>query len=170
MSEEYYEQLYEKDIDWTEILKEIDDKNHPCLKVTQRLSRENNHGAQNNLGFLYFKGIGVEQDYRKSFNWYLKSANQNNNDAQHNLGFLYRRGIGVEQDYQKSFNWYLKSANQNNLNSQNSVGYMYSNGLGVEQDNKKAIEWYGKASLNGFDYFEHIKLSEETTYKSKKEI
>jgi TPR repeat protein len=34
--------------------------------------------AQYNLGMMYFGGISVEQDDKKAFDWYLKSAEQGN--------------------------------------------------------------------------------------------
>ena len=62
--------------------------------------------AQLNLGVLYEKGNGVEQDYKKSVYWYRKAAEQSNNYAQSNLGTMYRDGKGVEQNYNKSVYWY----------------------------------------------------------------
>ena len=32
--------------------------------------------AQYNLGFMYYNGKGVEQDYKKAYEWYSKSAEQ----------------------------------------------------------------------------------------------
>ncbi len=35
---------------------------------------------------MYQNGLGVEQNYHKAVQYYLKSANQGNSDAQNNIG------------------------------------------------------------------------------------
>jgi TPR repeat protein len=32
--------------------------------------------SQNHLGYLYYNGMGVKQDYEKAINWYRKAAKQ----------------------------------------------------------------------------------------------
>ncbi|MCH5292250.1 MAG: sel1 repeat family protein, partial [Treponema sp.] len=59
--------------------------------------------AQNELGEMYYDGEGVEQDYDKAFDWFLKSAEQGNASAQMRLGFMYWCGEGVAQNYEKAF-------------------------------------------------------------------
>lgn len=59
---------------------------------------------------LYAYGHGVEQDYVKAFEWYIKSANQGYNIAQCKIGELYDGGYGVKQDYEKAFEWHIQSA------------------------------------------------------------
>jgi len=44
-----------------------------------------NSFAQNTLGFLYEKGLGVEKDLKKSIEYFTLSADQGDSDAQHNL-------------------------------------------------------------------------------------
>jgi len=48
--------------------------------------------AQNNLGWLYQKGLGVPRDPQESLKWYLKSAEQGEPLAQNNLAWLYASG------------------------------------------------------------------------------
>ena len=67
------------------------------------------------LGYMYYEGKGVEQDYLKAFEWYEKSVKQGYADAQYNLAVMYANGHGVEQDNNKAFEWYLKSAEQGKL-------------------------------------------------------
>ncbi|SNT70785.1 zinc-dependent peptidase [Psychrobacter sp. LV10R520-6] len=67
---------------------------------------------------MYEKGIGVQQDNAKAFEWYLKSANQGNAQAQSNLGAMYDQGIGVQQDYAEAFEWYTRSASQGDARAQ----------------------------------------------------
>ncbi|KAF8924358.1 hypothetical protein BGZ58_001889, partial [Dissophora ornata] len=43
---------------------------------------------RHNLGFMYFSGEGVPQDYSKAMEWHLKATNQGHATAQCNLGFI----------------------------------------------------------------------------------
>ncbi len=62
-------------------------------------------GAQNYLGFAYFNGQGVPQDYAQAAAWFRKAAEQGDAVAQSNLGAMYRNGQGVPQDYVESHKW-----------------------------------------------------------------
>ena len=68
--------------------------------------------AQNNLGYAYEKGEGVEQDYAQAVFWYRKAAEQGYAMAQNNMGIMYDNGRGVDQDYDQAVNWYRKAAEQ----------------------------------------------------------
>ena len=68
--------------------------------------------AQNNLGVIYHKGLGVLQDYGKAMHWYQKAAKQGYATAQFNLGLMYTLGLGIAEDYVSAHVWYnLASAN-----------------------------------------------------------
>ena len=61
-------------------------------------AEQGNAIAQANLGGMYRKGRGVEQDYEEAVKWYRQAAEQGHAIAQTNLGWMYRKGRGVEQD------------------------------------------------------------------------
>ncbi len=133
--------------------------------------------AQNRLGYMYKKGLGVKQDYKKAFEWYQKSAEQDNSYAQNNLGYNYEKGFGVEQNYKKAFEWYQKSAEQDNSYAQNNLADMYKKGLGVKQDYKKAFEWYQKSAeqdnsyaQNNIGYLFYNGLGMDKDYKKAFEL
>lgn len=48
------------------------------------------------LGLMYHIGEGVEQDYGKAMDWYLKAFAKGNGDAYSNIGVMYRDGLGCE--------------------------------------------------------------------------
>src|SRR5437762_9610739 len=54
--------------------------------------------AQNNLGALYARGLGVKKDDAEATKWYLAAAQQGLADAESNMGYQYERGFGVPQD------------------------------------------------------------------------
>ncbi len=105
--------------------------------------------AQTNLGFMYAKGRGVEQDYTKAVSWYRKAAQQGDALAQANLGLMYVQGQGVEQDDEEAVSWYRKAAEQGDALAQTNLGLMYAQGRGVEQDYTKAVSWYKEAAEQG---------------------
>lgn len=114
------------------------------------IAAERGHNkAQNNLGYMYEHGEGVNKDLKKALYWYEKSAMSGNRNAQHNLAFFYYKGAGTLVNYKKAFYWYSKAAKQGHPGAQNNLGIMYEYGYGVEKNIEEAIKWYGVASENG---------------------
>jgi TPR repeat protein len=54
--------------------------------------------AQNNLGLLYVRGEGVEQDYERAAQMFQFAAEQGLHAAMTNLGVMYENGFGVPVD------------------------------------------------------------------------
>lgn len=48
---------------------------------------------QNVLGYMYFHGEGVDQDYRRAHEWFHRSAEQGNLLAQRNLGLMHAQSV-----------------------------------------------------------------------------
>ncbi len=105
--------------------------------------------AQNDLGYMYKSGQGVEQDYVKAVEWYRKAAEQGYALAQCNLGVCYANGQGVKQDYTEAVKWYRKAAEQGYARAQRNLGGCYYKGEGVKQDYSEAAKWYRKAAEQG---------------------
>lgn len=66
--------------------------------------------AQNYVGEIYEKGLGVEPNYKQAAHWYEQSALQDYSSAQVNIGQLYERGVGVNRNMDKAIDWYRKAA------------------------------------------------------------
>ena len=115
----------------------------------EKLSLDGKAGAQLQLGECYAEGKGVEQNYTKAFEYFIKAADQGNIFAQFNLGIMYDNGLGVTQNYSKAFEYYQKAADQGYDYGQFNLGIMYDNGEGVEQNYAKAVEYYQKAFDQG---------------------
>ena len=98
------------------------------------------------LACCYFKGDGIDKDYRKAVEWFLKATEQEFAPAQTLLGDRYYYGEGVDKDYGKAVKWYQKASEQGHTPGQYKLGNCYSRGTGVEQDDRKAAEWYRKAA------------------------
>jgi TPR repeat protein len=83
--------------------------------------------AQCDLGAMYLKGYGVEQDYRQTLKWLRMAAEQGDAFAQHSLGSVYAKGFKVKglgffdrtgfafmkatQDFVEAYKWFSLSAN-----------------------------------------------------------
>lgn len=105
--------------------------------------------AQNNLGYMYEKNLGVTQDYKEAHRWYLLAAEKGHKMAQNNLGGSYLDGLIIPKDYGEANKWLLLSANQGHLAAHNNLGYVYRHGKGVDKDNNKACHYYLLAAEQG---------------------
>ncbi len=66
--------------------------------------------AQNYVGEIFEKGLGIQANFQVAAAWYRKAAAQNNARAQINLGFLYEKGLGVDKDLSQALNLYRKAS------------------------------------------------------------
>ncbi len=105
--------------------------------------------SQSYLGFAYFKGEGVPQDFIHAAVWFRKAAEQGHAQAQFSLGLQYEVGKGVPQDYAQAVVWYRKAAEQGVDMAQYCLGEAYSHGNGVPLDYVQAALWYRKAAEQG---------------------
>jgi TPR repeat protein len=101
------------------------------------------------LGFMYFSGLGVTQDYSKAVEWFVAAAQQGHVVAQKNLGSIYAGGYGLPQDYREAARWYLMAAESNDAIAQKRLADMHILGLGVTPDKRQAVKWYRRAAENG---------------------
>ncbi len=120
-----------------------------AMEWYQKSAAAGSSDAMNDIGYLYYNGLGVTQDYSKAMEWYTKAADAGNASAMHSIGYLYYSGLGVMQDYNKAMEWCVKAADAGNASAMNGIGNLYYNGLGVTQDYAKAMEWYTKAADAG---------------------
>jgi len=112
------------------------------------------------IGYNYYYGNGVAQDYNKAFLCYEKACNGNNMDGCNNLGYMYENGIGVIEDKVKAFIFYEKASNAGHILACNNLGWLYENGFGVIRNKTKARELYEKAcnagSVDGCNNFKRL--------------
>ena len=123
-----------------------------ALSEWESLAKQGNTHAQYNLGQLYNRGQGVQQDTETAGKWYTLAAEKGYANAQHNLGVMYHKGKGFTQDYKSAVKWYTLAAKQGVAYAQNNLGYLYENGKGVLQDYKSAVKWYRLAAEQGDAY------------------
>lgn len=73
------------------------------VRLIQMAAVDGDAIAQDRLGIMYAKGIGVPQNFVKAERWFIKAANQRYPNALFNLSVLYQVGPnGVEPDEHKA--------------------------------------------------------------------
>lgn len=77
-----------------------------------RASQKGHPESPGEVGYMYYAGACVVQDYAKGAEWYLKSAENGIDFAQYSIGYLYLQGEGVEQNDKKAIYWFRKSVAQ----------------------------------------------------------
>ena len=75
------------------------------------LAEQGNAKAQDKLGIMYEKGLGVLENDRTASSWYVKAAKQGDANAQYNLARMYHSGQYIGQwtgltDYVRAYMWY----------------------------------------------------------------
>lgn len=105
--------------------------------------------AQNAMGWHYYHGDGVKQNYEESFKWFSKAANLGEPSAQFNIGMMYASGTGVKEDLVEASKWYRKSAEQGKASAQLNLGMMYISGRGIRQNIDEGKKWLTKAAEQG---------------------
>jgi TPR repeat protein len=71
---------------------------------------QQNARAEDRLGWIYFRGNGVPQDYAAAAQWFRRAAEHGNLDAMTRLGNLYREGKGVPKDPDEGRRWINKAS------------------------------------------------------------
>jgi TPR repeat protein len=90
--------------------------------------------AQNNLGFMFERGLGVTQSYVEAMNWYRKAADQGLPEAQFNVASFYHNGYGVEVNNSQAVFWLKKAAAQELTDALYLLGVHHLEGKGTRQD------------------------------------
>ena len=115
------------------------------LKVAEKGDPE----GQNNVGFLYERGLGVSQDYEKAKAWYTLASDQGLPSAKHNLAMLTYKGFINNKDTRKSVEWLRQADKMGFAPSTYMLGVLYMRGEGIFKDRDKAFELFKKSASLG---------------------
>ena len=91
------------------------------------------------IGYFFEKGLGVDTNKEKAFEFYLRSAKYGDYISQYNVAICYLNGVGVEKNLEKAFNFAYESAVQNYEKALFLLANMYRTGSGCEKDLEKAL-------------------------------
>ena len=120
-----------------------------ALKELRPLAEQGHAGAQYFMGYMYYKGQGVDQDGEEAVKWLRMAAEQGDVKSQVRLGVMYRLGLTVLKNYEEAEKWLRMAAEQEDTKAQYNLALMYFRGEGMQQDNTEAVKWYRKAAELG---------------------
>lgn len=103
--------------------------------------------AVNNLGSLYYSGIGTEKNVNKAVEMFDKAARLGNGEAAINLAFIYLTSSSNISN-QRIFELLQQAANTGNITAQYMVGYSYYRGFAVQKNYKKAFDLIKQAAVS----------------------
>ena len=124
-----------------------------ALRFYQLAAEKQSAVALNNLGSLYFNGLGTKVDYKKAMECFEQAAHLGSNDAAVNLAIIY---LGADsknkskQDFDKVF-YLLNQAKKTNNSAKFLLGYAYYTGFFVERDYIKAFQLIKAAADAQYD-------------------
>ena len=112
---------------------------------------QNDNVAINNLGSLYYSGIGTPANVGKAMEMFDKAAKLGNVEAAVNLAFLYMTENPVQQDSKHAIELFQTAAEKGNPTAQFMLGYAYLHGYLVKKDYNKAFELMQKSAMSKYD-------------------
>jgi uncharacterized protein len=121
-----------------------------ALRAWLPLAREGDPKAQNNVGLMYERGLGVTQSYPDAMNWYRQAAEQGLPEAHHNLGLLYYSGFGTAVNDREAFRRFRAAAEKELPESQYMLGLMVYEGRATEANPQIAKGLFEAAALQGY--------------------
>ncbi len=112
--------------------------------------------ALNNLGSMYYGGIGIDKDTLKAAQLFERAAHLGNPEAATNLDFLYLTGNGIRKDKEAAIDMFKLAAKGKNPAGMFMLGYAYYRGFVVRQDYDKAAELIREVADMEYDDAEYI--------------
>lgn len=103
--------------------------------------------AINNLGSLYYSGIGTQKNIVKAIEMFDKSAQLGNGEAAINLAFIYLTSVPNASD-KKIVDLLKQAAQTGNITATYMMGYAYYRGYVVSKDFHKAFELFNQAAVS----------------------
>ncbi len=100
-------------------------------------------------GLFFYKGIGVDKDFKKAAQWFSQAAKKGHAGAQYNLGIMSYLGQGVPQDYAQAIIWFEKAGEQDHADAQYNLGFLYYEGKGTKKNDLQAYMWIDRSANLG---------------------
>ena len=97
-----------------------------ALSIWERLARDGDARAQNNIAACFSGGHGVAPDPELAAKWLKLSAAGGDPVGQRNLATLYFRGEGVPQDDDEALRLYRLAADQGDAAAQDMLSWMHA--------------------------------------------
>lgn len=122
-----------------------------AFEYYSKAAEQNDPTGLNNLGSLYYSGIGSERNTALARTLFEKAAALGNPDSAVNLGFIYISGNGAPLDKEKALTYFEQASESGNPAAQFMVGYAYYLGILQPKNDDKAAHLVKTAAEAGFD-------------------
>ena len=110
---------------------------------------DSNNTAKFMLGYAYYKGIGVEQNYYEAVNLIRDAANADFDEAQYVFATIYMNGEGIAQNYGNAVKYYRMAIAQGNVQAMMDLAEILKEGKVYPQNLVQAHILYNIASVYG---------------------
>lgn len=117
-----------------------------ALRAWLPMAEEGVAEAQNNVGHMYEKGLGVAQNYAMAMQWYRRAAEQDLSEAKLNIGLLYYYGYGVATNHREAVSWFRAAAESELPEAEYMLGLAYEQGTGIDLDYREARRLFLKSA------------------------
>lgn len=112
-----------------------------AFQYYEMASKQEDAIALNNLGSLYFSGIGTKRDTKTAIKLFEAASKLGNDNASLNLAFIYLTGGAKSYERnKKAFSLFEKAQKSGNKIAEFMLGYAYYKGFVVEQDYEQAYK------------------------------
>ncbi|MCF6248988.1 MAG: ankyrin repeat domain-containing protein [Desulfobacula sp.] len=111
------------------------------------------------MGMVYSKGLGVDIDHKKAFDYFRQGSNIEIGDRYlyYYLGLYHETGLGgIKKNYKKAALWYEKAIKKGSIEAYYRLGKMTLQGLGVKKDPYRAFVLITSSAVQGSGYAEAI--------------
>jgi len=112
-----------------------------AFKYYDMAAKQDDPIALNNLGSLYFSGLGTKKDTKKALQYFERAAQLGNDSAAVNLAFInLQGGFNDMQRNKKAIDLFDMASQKGNKIAKFMLGYAYYKGFIVPQDYIKAFK------------------------------
>lgn len=126
--------------------------NYPkSFEYYQKAAAKDNVIAINNLGSLYYSGIGTKRNLLEAAKMFSKAASLGNSEAMVNLAFIYLSSKGELYRPEEAMTLFKQASDANNFTASFMLGYAHYKGFIVDKDYLQAFKLVKEAANKGFD-------------------
>ena len=127
-----------------------------AFKYYNMAAKQNDSVAINNVGSLYFSGIGTPRSLSKAAAMFEKASQLGNTEAAVNLSFIYLTKDSAMNNPQAAIQLLKSASEAGNPTAKFMLGYAYFKGFIVEKNYKKAMALIREAANAKYDDAEYM--------------
>jgi TPR repeat protein len=120
-----------------------------ALKWTRAAASKGVAEAEQTLGFMLDRGMGVVRDHDGAVKWYCSAADKGLPEAQNTVAYYVATAKEGRRDLRKAAELYTKAAEKGVPAAQLNLGILFATGRGVPLDYAEAFYWFSLAKANG---------------------